>query len=293
MFIPIFILGLVLWLGLARLALRWVKLEHRRKVWRWFLVVTLLICTADHIAGIIYAHVWVAMAQGKPSMTLKTDELVAFQEVVGDKRYWVTQHPIALKLEKYFALPGYGKFQVIMPTGQDSDELSGNAYEIELTRNANDPDCKLFYALPKTEKEMTDWELKVSLGRGYDQESLLKKAAQHAQGGEQGRCIAARPIPKITARYLQKYMEIAPNPPIYPTGLYEFVSIKITDMKISKVLCENRRVFFYGGWVFRYFLIDPTTNGRSPQYRVESPGFCSVEPAHGSTYQTDFDFHLH
>lgn len=278
MFIPIFILGLVLWLSLARFALHWVKLECRKKVWRWFLVITLLICTADHIAGIIYAHAWVAMAKGKHSLVLKSDSF-ALQAVLGDKRYYVFQKPIDLKLESYFysVVGGHSKLQVIAPSMLDTDDLSHNTYELVLTSNAEDSDCKLFFALPKSIQALKSVELNFRYSN-FNQDDLLKLAAKNIKEGHKARCIAARPISGVTARYLNKHVQIAPNPPTYPIGPFEYEFSKTIDLYTNQVVCENRGVVFWGGWVARYFFVDTEGSGKPPIYILRQSGICSIAP---------------
>lgn len=276
MLIPFFILGLILWLWLARFALRLVKLEYRKKVWQWFLVITLLICTADHIAGIIYAHAWVAMAKGKHDLLLKSDSL-ALQRVEGDRRYYISQEAIDLQLEAYFGMVewGYSKFQVITPSVLDTDDLTKNAYELALTSNSDDPNCKQFFALPKNIKEINSRELS-SRSSFHNQEDLLKLASKNVKDGDKATCIAVRPIPRVTARYLNKQARIAPEPVAYPMGSFEYQYTKTIDLTANQVLCENREITFWGGWVFRYFLINPEGSGKPPRYTLRQPGFCSI-----------------
>ena len=279
MFIPVFVLGLILWLWLAWFALRWVKLGHRKKVWRWFLVLTLLICTADHIAGIVYAHAWVAMAKGKHNLALKSDSL-ALQRVVGDKRYYISQEPIDLQLESYFGLVewGYSKLQVIAPSVLDTDDLSHYVYELVLTSNAEDTDCKLFFSLPKNIKEIKPRDLS-PMSSFRNQDDLLKLAATNIKEGNKARCIAVRPIPHVTARYLNKYVFIAPNPPTYPIGPFAYNYTKIIDLSTNEVVCENRGITLWGGWVFRYFFVDTEGSGKPPIYILRQPGICKIDVA--------------
>lgn len=275
MFIPIFILGLVLWLGLARLALRWVKLEHRRKVWRWFLVATLLICTADHIAGIIYAHVWVAMAQGRANLTLKTDS-IAEQRVIGT--HSGRPEPIEFGLDSHFWLTedGYSKLQAIKPSITDREDLSRNAYEIYVTSNANDQACQYFFTLPKDiDRNKIRGAVPYELIR--TQIALLTSASRYLEGGDKARCIGIRPIPRITARYLKKSASISAPFYNYPRKSFDYNYTRITDLSNQEVLCETRRIIFWGGWVFRYFLISPDS-GMPPGYNVNHFGKCDVRP---------------
>lgn len=279
MFIPVFVLGLILWLWLAWFALRWVKQEHRKKVWRWFLVVTLLICTVDHIAGIVYAHAWVAMAKGKHNLVLKSDSL-ALQTVLGEKQYYISQEPIDLQLESYFDLVvrGHSKLQAIAPSVLDTDDLSHNTYELVLTSNAGDADCKLFFSLPKNIQALKPMELNFRYSN-FNQDYLLKLAAKNIKKGDKARCIAVRPIPHVTARYLNKYVFIAPSPPTYPIGPFAYNYTKIIDLTTNEVLCENRGITFWGGWVFRYFFVDTEGSGKPPIYILRQPGICKIDVA--------------
>lgn len=277
MFIPIFILGLILWLGLARLVLRLVKLEHRKKVWRWFLVVTLAICTFDHLAGIIYAHVWVAMAQGKHNMTLKTDSMV-WQSIARGKPFSFMKEPTDWQPtdEFWLVVNGFSKLQVVATSDFESDDLSNNAYELVLTNNAGDVGCKQFFALPKSIKQVSASELGIS-GIPSTQDDLLQRAAKSIQHGEQARCISIRPIPRISARYLSKHLTIISNFSSYPIIPFEYRYTKIKDLVTNQVLCENRHIVFWGGWVLRYFWIDPNT-GKPPGYWVDQSGICEIVP---------------
>lgn len=279
MFIPIFIIGLAIWLWLGRLVLRWVKPDSRRGVWRWFLVGTLLMCTADHIAGIIYAHAWVAMAQGERNLHLRSDS-VAVQHVVGSKEYWYAQQPMDLQIEKYFGMVnvGYSKLQVIAPSEFETQDLSHNAYELVLTSNSSDPDCKQFYALPINFKEKKPNEISPTY-RSLNQEELLKLSVKNIKDGDKARCIAVRSIPGISAKYLAKSARIAPNPPRWVMGPFEYDYSMIIDLASNNVLCENRNIVFWGGWVFRYFLINTEASSQPPSYIVKQLGICQLHAA--------------
>ncbi len=248
--------------------LRLVKLDYREKAWQWFLVLTLFICTFDQVAGMIYAHVWVMMSKENPNLKVKTESL-AIQKI-DYLPAWIrgpAEENGRWALEKqFYELPsrGYAEMQIIKPSFKE--EIKPEVYQVRISRDEKDPDCRLFYAL---DKHGTD-------NYSHNQQILLENISKTFPNGQSAKCIAAQKVPKVTARYLEKttilngFEEEEP----YYGNLCTFciqrvfegterLSVQVIETSSGQVFDEYRRFKFYGGWMIRYFFVS-IEDGHNP-----------------------------
>lgn len=256
MFLPIVIAGLLLFLGLTWAVIRVVRPKDPRLAWRGAFIFLVVACTADHLIGYAYARMWVLMAKGAAG-SIESDS-VAYQyskqplyrtwyDPLGDRQFdpWPPGYPVEV-YAGYLAWKAAEGFALVQgyPKSYAAESRLDQLYEIRLSTNPDDPECKWW-----------DTSAAAPNNPGWNEDRLekdrwLAQVRRNWDGAERVFCPALHPVAKLTAKYL---VDSAINLPAgrleRALGLSAFERVQIVATESNEVVAESRAVRFQGGWL--------------------------------------------